>query len=143
MKTERDAFGHMLMAGLRGANEPEVIEREDGFVNTGWGASVYLAPYDEWPPVEQEAMPYVRGRVLDVGCGAGRHALYLQEQGHAVVAVDASPLAVEVCRERGVRDARLIAITQLSRALAAAAFLCHDERRGAHHRRESQPVWHN
>ncbi len=58
-------------------------------------------------------MPHVRGRVLDVGCGAGRVALYLQERGHEVVAIDVSRLAVQVCRMRGVDDARVMSITQI------------------------------
>lgn len=47
------------------------------------------------------------GRVLDVGAGAGRHALVLQERGCDVVAIDVSPLCVSLCLERGVRDARV------------------------------------
>ena len=43
-----------------------------------------------------------------MGAGAGRVALELQDRGHDVVAIDISPLAVEVCRRRGVRDARVL-----------------------------------
>lgn len=117
MQPQQDAFGQMLAASLRGEREAEAIERDDGFVNVGGGYAHYFATHEAWSPVEQEAIACVRGRVLDIGCGAGRHALYLQERGHAVVAVDVSPLAVQVCRERGVRDARVIPITRLSRAL--------------------------
>jgi len=55
--------------------------------------------------------------VLDVGCGAGRVALHLQERGHDVVAIDLSPLAVEVSRKRGVRDARELPVTRIGREL--------------------------
>jgi SAM-dependent methyltransferase len=55
--------------------------------------------------------------VLDVGCGAGRVALYLQERGHEVVGIDVSPLAVEVSRRCGVRDARELPVTRVSREL--------------------------
>lgn len=62
-------------------------------------------------------MEYVRGRVLDVGCGAGRHALYLQERGFEVLGIDVSPLAIQVCQARGLRQTQVMSITQLSRRL--------------------------
>lgn len=54
-----------------------------------------------------------RGRVLDVGAGAGRHALALQERGFDVVAIDLSPICVALCQERGVRDARVFDVMTL------------------------------
>ena len=62
-------------------------------------------------------MAYVHGRVLDIGCGAGRHALYLQEQGHPVTGIDISPLAIDVCKARGLHDARVLPITKISQRL--------------------------
>jgi 2-polyprenyl-3-methyl-5-hydroxy-6-metoxy-1,4-benzoquinol methylase len=119
MQPDQDAFGQMMLAHQRGAEEPEIYERDDGFVSIGRGPALYFAPYESWSPIEREASTYVRGRVLDVGCGAGRHALYFQEQGYEVVAVDNSPLAVQVCHERGVRDARIMAVTQVSRRMGS------------------------
>ena len=55
--------------------------------------------------------------MLDVGCGAGRVGLELQERGHEVVGIDLSPLAVDVSRRRGVRDARVLPVTQVDRSL--------------------------
>ena len=52
-------------------------------------------------------MRFVRGRVLDLGCGAGRVGVHLESRGHEVVGIDVSPLAVEVARQRGLADARL------------------------------------
>lgn len=61
--------------------------------------------FDEMPLLEKEALGLARGSVLDVGCGAGSHALYLQQQGLKVTAIDSSPGAVEVCKLRGVEEA--------------------------------------
>ena len=65
-------------------------------------------------PHLQKAMKYVRGRTLDIGCGAGRVTLPLQQRGVDVVGIDNSPLAVRICRERGVNDVRLISVTRVS-----------------------------
>jgi len=59
------------------------------------------------------ALDRCRGRVLDVGAGAGRHSLALQEHGHEVVAIDVSPINSALCSERGVRDARVFDIMTL------------------------------
>ena len=62
-------------------------------------------------------MRFVRGRVLDIGCGAGRVALNLQSHGFDVLSVDLSPLAIKVCRLRGVKKAKVLSITQLTSRL--------------------------
>lgn len=117
-----DAFGQEIYAYWQGDPDlVEIIERDDGYVDASYGPALYFAPFAQWWPIEQEAMSLVRGRVLDVGCGAGRVALHLQEQGHEVVAIDNSPLAIEVCRQRGVRDARLLSITETSARLGPFA----------------------
>ncbi len=60
--------------------------------------------YDEMPFLEQQALQLCRGSVLDIGCGAGSHSLYLQEKGFKVTAIDSSEGAVTTARERGVRN---------------------------------------
>jgi SAM-dependent methyltransferase len=92
----------------------EIVERDDGFIMASrFGTELYLAPFRRWPSRQRRAMRLVRGRVLDIGTGGGRVALHLQERGHDAVAIDNSPLAVEVCRRRGVRDARVVAVEHL------------------------------
>ncbi len=94
-----------------------VVERSDGLTDDSVGTRVYFQPYEEWREIDRQAAALARGRVLDVGCGAGRLALHLQERGLDVVAIDNSPAAIEVCRRRGVRDARAVAIEDVGPAL--------------------------
>ncbi len=112
-----DAFGHAVYDHLHGRGGKEIIERNDGFVATSGGPEAYFSGYEQWPERTRAALAQVRGRVLDVGCGAGRFALHLQERGHEVVAIDVSPLAVEVCRQRGVKDVRQLSLTQVTSRL--------------------------
>lgn len=46
-------------------------------------------------PFEQAALPYLRGRVLDYGCGLGNLAVAAAHRGCSVVALDASHTAIE------------------------------------------------
>lgn len=61
----------------------------------------------EMPPLERKALELCRGRVLDVGAGAGCHSLALQERGMEVTAIDISKLSVDVMLRRGVKEARV------------------------------------
>lgn len=57
-------------------------------------------------PFEQAILPYLRGDVLELGCGLGNLALAAAQQGCRVTALDASPTAVadlaRRARERGL-----------------------------------------
>ncbi len=64
--------------------------------------------YEEMPVLEQIALMSCKGDVLDVGAGAGSHALYLQTLGHDVLAIDISELSVQVIQQRGVKAAQAI-----------------------------------
>jgi SAM-dependent methyltransferase len=108
----------MLLASLEGQPVAEIVERDDGFIaGSRFGTALYLAPFRRWPPHHRAGMRYARGRVLDVGSGAGRVALHLQERGQEVIAIDNSPGAIEVCRRRGVRHARLLSIDEVDGSL--------------------------
>ena len=100
---------------LLDAADREIVERDDGFVSTAM--LVYFSPVRRWAAVERRALRWVRGRVLDVGVGAGRVALELQERGREVVAIDVSQGAVQVARRRGVRDVRLLALEDVDESL--------------------------
>jgi len=69
--------------------------------------------YDEMPLIEQTALQLCEGLVLDVGCGAGGHTLYLQENSFKVKAIDISKGAVETCIERGIKNVEVQNILNL------------------------------
>ena len=114
-----DVHGHMFSDYHNGGEDIEVVEREDGLIDTssetnGLGPRDYFAVYEDWAEHQKLAMTHVTGRVLDVGCAAGRHALYLQEQGHNVLGIDNSALAIETCQRRGLKNTRVMPIARLS-----------------------------
>jgi SAM-dependent methyltransferase len=102
------------MDWARGGTAPEVIERDDGFTDIGAGHELYVAKFKDWDSSERRSMSYARGRIIDVGCGAGRVALYLQQQGFNVVGMDASRLAIRSARLRGLKKAWCMSIDDLS-----------------------------
>lgn len=114
LKPHQDAYGYMIYDYYHQRGGFEVVERDDGYINVTPGPALYFSPFEEWFDVTRELMSHAHGRILDIGCGAGRTALYLQQQGYHVVAVDNSPKAVEVCELRGLYNAQVLPITQIS-----------------------------
>lgn len=102
-----DPLGRALIDYHRGAKHTIFIVHSDLWDDEPTPVEDYYRPdHIPIPDLELEALSQCRGRVLDLGAGAGRHALELQVRGHEVTAVDVSRDAVTVMRERGVRDAR-------------------------------------
>jgi len=106
MKISQDAYGKQLLAQYNHQTPlAEIIERDDNYIDTGSDAGLYFTEYAQWSPLERRAIEFAKGRILDIGCGAGRHALYLQEKGFDVTGIDNSPGAIKVCKLRGLKKA--------------------------------------
>ena len=114
LKPEHDAFGQEIWAYYKGKEICEIVERDDGYFSAHQNPKVYFSEFKDWPFIEQKAMEYVKGRVLDVGCGAGRHSLYLQEKGFDVLGIDSSPLAVKVCELRGLKKVKVTSVQNIN-----------------------------
>ena len=100
-------LGAALLDYHRGDTRAEIVVASDLWEDEPTPVEAYYRPVDrELPALEREAIALCRGRVLDLGAGAGRHALELQASGHQVVAVDTLAEATEIMRDRGVVDAR-------------------------------------
>jgi SAM-dependent methyltransferase len=115
ISVEQDAFGAALRDCFfeQPLASPLVLEFDNGIVSPALPPNWFLQPESEWDAPERRMLSAVTsGPVLDLGAGAGRHSLLMQERGYEVTAIDVSPGAVEVCRLRGVRDARVADLTQ-------------------------------
>lgn len=100
-----DLFGEALRdrnAGKLG--RMLTIRRDDDHTDTHDPGQYFSdAPFAH----ENDLLAQAEGPVLDVGCGAGRTLLWLEERGMEAVGIDLSPGAVEVSRARGCKDVRL------------------------------------
>jgi SAM-dependent methyltransferase len=116
MKPNKDAFGQEIWSYYNGNRRIEIAERDDGYIDvSGAGPAAYFHKFRSWPKQERTAIKFARGKVLDVGAGAGRVSLYLQERGLDVTAIDNSPLAIKTCKMRGVKKARLLPFEKIDR----------------------------
>jgi len=60
--------------------------------------------FGSMPKLEQVALENCKGKVLDIGCGAGSHSLHLQQSGFDITALDSSQRAITVCKDRGINQ---------------------------------------
>lgn len=99
-----DILGKAILDWHRGKRD-EIL-----WINNKYGepeempADYYFRSFDELPELEAFALDHCRGKILDVGAGAGAHALPLQERGESLTALEISPNACTVLRERGVKQ---------------------------------------
>ncbi|KAF2341346.1 class I SAM-dependent methyltransferase [Flavobacterium tistrianum] len=104
----KDLFGKAIF-DFYTKNSPEDIITETSISEEDEMSVEYLfRTYNEMPKIEQKALQLAKGKILDVGCGAGSHALSLQnERNLEVTAIDISRKAIETCRIRGIKNAKV------------------------------------
>jgi SAM-dependent methyltransferase len=110
----KDLFGKAIL-DYQTNNAPEDLITETSISEEDEMSVAYLfRSFSEMPLLEQKALQLAKGKVLDVGCGAGSHGLYLQnEQNLEVTAIDISANAVEACQLRGLSNAKVANILEL------------------------------
>jgi SAM-dependent methyltransferase len=115
MDPEKDAYGQEIWAQFTGRESFEIVERDDGYFGASGGVKIYFSKYEEWQEHEKKAINFAKGKILDIGCGAGRHSLYLQENGFDVLGIDKSPLAIKTCNKRGLKKTRVLSIDEIEK----------------------------
>ena len=101
----KDIFGQALFDYFKGEGKHKLWINNTYGLKEEMPLDVYFRTEDEMPDLELIALNNCRGKVLDIGAGAGSHALILQELGLAVTALDISELAVTIMLQRGVKYA--------------------------------------
>lgn len=103
----KDLMGKAILDYQIG-NDPEDLVTETSISEADEMSVAYLfRDFKNMPKIEQKALRLAKGKILDVGCGAGSHALYLQDKGFDVTAIDISGNAIETARLRGVKSAHV------------------------------------
>jgi len=103
-----DVFGEALYGYLNGDSSTySIIWRNNTHIDD-IDTSVFFNSYLGWEDYEKNILlKNIKGKVLDIGAGAGRHALFLQKKGFDVQAIDNSPGAVQIMKIRGVKNVQL------------------------------------
>ncbi|WP_103071183.1 class I SAM-dependent methyltransferase [Aquimarina sediminis] len=103
---KNDIFGEAIKDFHNQKYTEDIIVQANDFEDDHIPIPYLFRAYPDMPDIEQKALDVSFGKVLDVGCGAGSHSLFLQNKRHLdVTALDISKGAIEVCKKRGLKHA--------------------------------------
>jgi len=110
----KDLFGKAIL-DYQTDNNPQDLITETSISESDEMSVKYLfRSFREMPQIEKLALEMAKGHILDVGCGAGSHSLYLQDRKMHVTAIDISPNAIAACKLRGILDAKVSDINHIT-----------------------------
>jgi SAM-dependent methyltransferase len=105
MPTSPDIIGNACRDYFNHPDDTLNIEAWSDIAETDYiPVSHLFRNYRDMPLLEQTALQHCHGRILDLGAGAGSHALWLQKQRKDVTALEISSGACQVMQKRGVQN---------------------------------------
>ena len=104
MDKKKDAMGHAIADYWKNGKADRLRVFSPMFDEDEIPVETLFRSYNEMPILEQIAIKQTKGKILDIGAGAGCHSLALQERRMEVCAIDISPLSVETMKERGINN---------------------------------------
>ena len=104
----KDVFGTAILDYQQGNYSEDLVTSTSISEEDVLPISYLFRDFSEMPALEQTALKLSKGSVLDVGCGAGSHSLYLTSKGLEVKSIDISEGAIKTCQLRGLKNARVL-----------------------------------
>ncbi|TVZ51654.1 class I SAM-dependent methyltransferase [Dokdonia sp. Hel_I_53] len=102
MGKETDIFGAALTDYWGGTHVEDIVVHSSIADDDEIPIPYLFRTFEEMPAIEQKALQLCKGKVLDVGSGAGSHSLWLQDNNFDVTGIDISEGAVTLSRKRGL-----------------------------------------
>ncbi|BDD04627.1 class I SAM-dependent methyltransferase [Aureibacter tunicatorum] len=109
----KDIYGEGLWDYFTGDDEATFTLQNDYGNPEDMPVEVFFYDEEDLTLLEKKSIDLCKGKVLDVGAGAGRHSLMLTKRLHKVKSIDISPLAVQLMQARGVEDAECVDIFEM------------------------------
>ena len=101
-------YGKALNNYYQGDDSAEIIFHRDDGNSIQLPVKIFFREESEMSNIEKKALELCFDEVLDIGAGTGLHSLILQRNGLNVTAIDISPKAVEIMKDRGVKNSECI-----------------------------------
>jgi SAM-dependent methyltransferase len=110
----KDLFGKAILDYQTNSSPENIITSTSISDEDEMEVAYLFRNFTEMPTLEQKALQLAKGRTLDVGCGAGSHGLYLQnERNMDVHSIDISKNAIQACSLRGLKNAQVCNVLDL------------------------------
>ena len=100
--TNHDLLGKSILDYHQSSFEPPFLIHYKNLEFDEMPIDVFFRDLDDMPVIERYALSEARGKILDIGAGAGAHSLLLQDNGSDVIALDTSKDCCKTMKERGV-----------------------------------------
>lgn len=110
----KDLFGKAILDYQTNSSPENIITSTSISEDDEMEVAYLFRSFDEMPAIEQKALQLANGKTLDIGCGAGSHSLYLQnERNINAHSIDISKNAIQACLLRGLKNIRAIDVLDL------------------------------
>lgn len=101
---KHDVLGDAILDYFQNKSDKNILVNTNVAFEEQLSPSYFFRSFDQMPHLEQDALRLCKGKILDIGAGAGSHSLYLQNNNFDVTALEISPGAIEVMKLRGVKQ---------------------------------------